>query len=496
MTKAQPASTIQRLRQENRTLRPREGGAIAIMFAGALVVIIAACGLALDLSRLYNRKMELQNVADTLALAAAIELNGTDQGILNALQKVNDRFGPLAVGALTYQYGTRNMTWSNSAIQFGTHPSGPWYDAGATAGRAESLLYAKIDTKKLDSAYGQIELFFMRYFSRSPTESTSTRAIAGHSALKVTPLGICTMRDEAQRDHNGELEEYGFRRGVAYNLLGLARDLGTGVRTYLIDPLPGAASLTDPASVAPFVCTGTVGMSRIAGGKVAVVSPFPLSSLYYHLNSRFGMYTAPSSPCNARTSPPDANVKEFTFNGGSPWMGATPMGQSAALHQSDGRRWTVAGPDTAPAGTTAPQFGPLWSYAKAAKYASYSSGAAEPAAGYSTYTTADWATLYFPGAPTVSGTTPYPSAANPSTPYAYNTGTTFFKLPPTGSKSVRHRRVLNVALLACPVSGNSASVLAIGKFFMTVPATDSTLVGEFAGLASEPSLRTQVELYP
>jgi hypothetical protein len=45
------------------------------------------------------------------------------------------------------------------------------------------------------------------------------------------------------------------------------------------------------------------------------------------------------------------------------------------------------------------------------------------------------------------------------------------------------------------VSGSTATVLAIGKFFMTVPATSTALVGEFAGIASEDGAHTQVELF-
>jgi hypothetical protein len=55
---------------------------------------------------------------------------------------------------------------------------------------------------------------------------------------------------------------------------------------------------------------------------------------------------------------------------------------------------------------------------------------------------------------------------------------------------------LNVALLSCPVAGSSANVLAIGKFFMTVPATDTQIWAEFAGIAPETSFGSQVELNP
>jgi hypothetical protein len=490
------ASCSERVLHRSRKRPGSETGAIAIMFLGAFVIIISFFVLALDLSQLYNRKMELQNVADTIALATAHELNGTKQGVTNALQKASDRFTAFPT-TLTYQYGKRSMSWSDLAIEFGSSPQGPWQSSQAAQTQPDGLLYVKVDTNGLDKKYGNVDTLFLRALTKASVTSTSARAVAGRSAIKVTPLGICAMRDESHRNHNGELEEYGFRRGVGYNLLDLNRPGSSAGQTFVLNPVASTTPITNVTTLAPFVCTGTMAMTRLTGGRVTVSTSFPLSSLYYHLNSRFGSYSAPSSACDPRSAPADVNEKEYTYNGGSPWMSATPSGQSAALLASADRRWTVAGPDAAPAGTSGVQFGPLWSYAKAVDYSSYQqTGEPEPAGGYSTFSTTAWDTLYNPGKPKTSTTTPYPSSQTTPTPYSYTSGTTFFKLPPTGSKSVANRRVLNLPLLACPVSDNKATVLGIGKFFMTVPATENSLYGEFAGLAREQSLGTQIVLYP
>ena len=60
------------------------------------------------------------------------------------------------------------------------------------------------------------------------------------------------------------------------------------------------------------------------------------------------------------------------------------------------------------------------------------------------------------------------------------------------------RRVLNVPLLACPMSPagastGSAKVLAIGQFFMTAPASATSIPAEFTGLVAEDSLATLLE---
>jgi hypothetical protein len=472
----------------------RESGAIGILFAGFLIAIIGFFVLAIDLSMVYNRRIELQSVADTAALAAAMELNGTSQGVTNAEQKASERFVSGSTGALTVKYGHLNVGWASTAIFFAASKDGPWITFGSAVApvNAPKMLYVKVETNGLDDIYGQVQTIFLQFFNPdTKAVKIVARAIAGRSGLKVTPLGICAMRPEASRNHNGELEEYGFRRGVSYDLMQQNPDATGSGKTFLVNPMAGTVPITDTGKIAPFVCTGTMAMSRLSNGYVVISSPFPLSSLYYHLNSRFGSYTAPDSACNANSAPPDANIKEYTYNGGSPWMGTVPDGQSAALLDEGGKRWTIVGPDTPSTNPTAKAYGPLWSYAKAVKYA-----ATKPAGGYEMYGTSDWATLYNPGQPTVSTTTPYPTSASTPTPYSYTSGTTFYKAAPAGTKGLRGRRVLNLPLLACPVSGSRAAVLGIGQFFMTVKADDSHVYGEFAGLVPEQSLGAQVELYP
>jgi Flp pilus assembly protein TadG len=467
------------------TFRPgNEDGAVAIMTLGAIVVIIGFCGLALDLSMVYNRKIELQNVVDVSALAAARELNGTRAGITSAVQAASARFAGSKEIAVTYQYG-RTMTWSEAAIEFGPTPAGPWEGSGTAQNNSGQLRYARVSTQGLDPSYGQVRTLFIPFFSKDLAKvSLSARAIAGRSAIKVAPLGVCAMRPEETRNRNGELEEFGFRRGVSYDLMQLNPE-GTGAgQSFLIDPLapPGATGVSASSldMVRPFVCTGTMGIPRVTGGQISVSSPFPLGDLFNHLNSRFASNNA---TCNTDIAPPDFNVKAYVFNTSVPWMSTVRDGQSAKLSQAESKRWTVAGPDPTPGGTTAGMYGPLWSYAKAVEYADK-----EPSAGYTTYGTDKWNTLYNPGQPTATG---YPS----STPYMRSSGDNF--LAPTGShKGVRHRRVLNVPLLECPVSGSGAKVRGIGRFFMTVPADSTHLFAEFAGLVAEQTLNVQTRLYP
>ena len=471
----------------------RQDGAIAVMFASSVLVIVGFMGMALDLSMVYNRKVEMQNVANTVALAAAVELNGTPAGVTMALQRASERFVTLpgtVVGGMSYQYSTRTMVWSDAAIEFAPTPTGPWVSAGTALTQPTWMLYARVDTRGLDPADGEVNTFFIRVLSpNNAVVSISGRAVAGRSAIKVLPMAICAMRPEPGRDHAGELEEYGFRRGVSYDLMQQNPGSTAAGANFLINPFvaPGTPGISQSASidsVSSFICTGTMAMSRITGGEVVVTSPFPLGDLYTSFNSRFGSYTA---PCTVDTAPPDTNIKQYSYDDGSvPWMDAAPSGQAAAQSFAESKLWTVVGPDITPSDTTAGMYGPLWSYAKAARYSSYVPGSPEPISGYSTFGSGDWATLYNPGKPKPKS---YPSTA----PYVQTSAT--YAKKPTGT-GVRGRRVLNIPLLACPVNGNHATILAIGKFFMTVPAKANTLFGEFAGVVPEQSLGSQVKIYP
>lgn len=477
-----------RMRPRSRTAMAyprREDGAIAIMTVGALIVIIGFCGLALDFSQIHNRRIELQNAVDATALAAARELNGTRAGVDNAVQQAAARFNGAPGTVVTFQYGQR-MTWSDNALEFGVSPGGPWQSIGAAQDNPEQFRYARVSTSGLDEAYGLVKASFLPFFSKDLAKiGTNARAVAGRSAIKVAPLAICAMRPEEKRNRLGELEEFGFRRGVAYDLMDLNTQPTASGQSFLINPLaaPGSTGTAAIAisSVEPYACTGTLGIPRVTGGQISVTSPFPLDLLFNHLNSRFKQ---DAGTCNVDTAPPDANVRAYAYDTKVPWMSTPRAGQSAALSQVGSKRWTVAGPEPTPGDTTAEMYGPLWSYAKAVQYAS-----TEPAAGYTVYTTTNWTTLYNPGQPKATG---YPS----TTPYLQTNGSTNFEAPTGSHKGVRHRRVLNVALVECPVSGNRATVRGIGKFFMTVPADKTHLYAEFAGLAAEQTLNIHMKLYP
>lgn len=461
--------------------------------------MLGMIGVALDTARLYNRTAELQNVANAAALAAAAQLNGTEAGVNAAATAA-----AATISNATYEYNRQTVSWSDSALKFSsTPPPGAiWEDGGAAAASPAKVFYVRLDTSKLGTGIGTVQTLFLQIFSKVASSVSLTRVvIAGRTSVNVTPLAICalspdraTSRTNPGTPANVELVEFGFRRGVSYDLMQL-NPAGTTGATFVIDPITpagklGKATQTTASMVRPFVCAGSMWIPHLDGG-ITVSSPFPLGSLYMSLNSRFGQYDGSCKPGGA---PPDYNVKPYTYTGGAAWITSTMAGQGATSLTSDGKLWTVADPVPAPGSNTAASYGPLWAYARAVPFSAYTPGQQEPAAGYPTFATTAWPTLYKSGI----GITGYPAVGSAATPYQTASGTHFSA--PTGQGKLlagRQRRVLNIALLSCPVdsgSPSSATVLGIGRFFMTVPATSTTIYAEFAGALNTASSGGQVEL--
>jgi len=461
------------------------------MTAVLIFAIFAFCSLGIDLALMYNRKAELQAAADSIALAAAAQLDGTDAGIARALTAASD-----ASRDAFYRYSTAAVTWSDTALSFASAPdAATWTEAGAATGNAWNLFYAKVDLSRMDPSHGQVDMLLLpAVVGRHISMQVNSRAVAGRSSVNILPLAICAMSTTPGAARGTELVEYGFRRGIDYDLMQLNPNGTTQGANFLVNPLAkagttGTALSLRPDVIQPFVCTGTLGIPTVIGGKVTVEPNFPLGSVYTQLNSRFGTN---ASPCTSTSAPPDTNVKAYTYNGALPWLNTQPTGQSAEPRTTSTALMTL--PDLPPASipgtTTAGMYGPLWLYAKPAKFSSYTPGVPEPPNGYATFSTTDWPTLYPIGTPRIKSGYSYPSP----TPYSSTT-----QAPPPGLTGVTNRRVLYVPLLSCPVPAGSlvtADVLAIGKFFMTVSATDSALHAEFAGLAQQSSLFGKVELYP
>ena len=470
----------------------RARGAIAIMLAVMLIVMIGIIGLAIDLSRLYNRKVELQTVADSTALAAARRLAGSAAGIDAAVAAA-----AAAADELKVNYGHQDVAWSPQALSFSDAPSGSvWLDAASARVAPAAIAFVRVDTAPLGAAMSMIDTYFMRIVGDGmDSASAAATAVAGRASIKVTPFALCAMSSQEghYRTLAGDLLQYGFRRGVGYDLMQL-NPHGATPENFVVNPIDagaasGSSGNTAPAIVGPFVCAGTMPMVNLAGGQVKLSRPFPLAALYQHLNSRFDQYNG--GACDVRAAPPDVNIKSFVYNTSVGWMKSATPGQQTARSTSASPLRTIADLEDDSA-NAAPMYGPLWTFARPVPYGAWALGVPEPVAGYAPFALSAWAGLYGPAKPEPK--TNYPAA----TPYGASGGANFAAPASAHGLGQKYRRVLHVPLLDCPVAAGSntqASVLAVGKFFMTVPATATSISAEFAGLATDDALSGAVELF-
>lgn len=458
-------------------------GVFVILFAVLLVVILALAGLAIDMGFVYERQGDMKNFANSAALAAAHQLDGSADGIDNAIEAAEDSMDENMWGA------AEEAGWSEQALTFSSSPDGPWIDAGTLRARSADEIrvhrYARVDAGQLDSALGTLVRFFP-YRGEPTVQLSSVVSVAGPVLTQMMPLAVCALNQTriASRAVSGlsvsELVEHGFRRGVTYNLLQLNPN-GTAPVNFVVNPVdfPDSGSGLDLANfahdrVAPFMCSGSI--MQPPSDQVYVDRPFP-TSLIPELNTRFGA----SSSCVQTAALPDRSIKSFVT---ASWLNNN-TGRTAA--QADrratvgGRLVTIADVDpanpndldpSAPAQRSKEDYGTVWAYARPVRY----SAAAANGVGTPFYK-ADIDNLY----PVDTGTALSTTLSDTAVALPYNSS---FQAP--AGNYLRYRRIMYVPLLSCPVTGSSATVLAVGKFLLTAPADDDpaspSIPAEFGGL--------------
>jgi biopolymer transport protein ExbD len=487
----------------------RQHGVVAIIFVLALTAVFGFMGIAVDLAQTYEMKTELQNAADAAALSGAKELVGTQAGITAAVAKAK------ATAQLNRYKYSKPLILEDQNIRFGDHPdTDTWKTFAEAYAQPTGLLFIKVDTglKAQDIASFMKVVDFMRPAgAKSISLSTFGSAVAGRFALSITPIAACALdplNKFGKLDHPGppalppELTEFGYRRGLAYDILNI-NPLGAAPNKYLLNPIDIAKNENDNTcnpnngstkSVGPFICNGTASLITTLPGYAFVDTGFK-STLDAELNSRF----LGNKSCAV---PEDTNIHEYIAGNNSTgmpnkWMtpDTTAANQSLKLITSGKNPNTITLPFTGNA-TGPGDWGVVWSYSRAVQWA-----ATPPAGGYTPYSTADWPSLYPTpvGGPMTAKST-YPSSTalggNPS-PYNQGSASDFFK-PGSGS---RDRRVINVALANCSTlksngKCNTIQILGVGRFFMPVKAnTPTNLHLEFAGLIPDSTLTAEIKLY-
>src|SRR5215467_10716857 len=103
-----------------KTNHRREAGFTLLTTAVSALAIFGMAGLAIDLGRMYITKNEAQSFADSAALYAAQQLDGTTTGLTNANHAVSTNpngwnFGTTAFSSTITEYSADGTTnWQTS----------------------------------------------------------------------------------------------------------------------------------------------------------------------------------------------------------------------------------------------------------------------------------------------------------------------------------------------------------------------------------------------
>jgi len=163
--------------------RHGERGSIMIMTCIFMVLLFLMIGMAIDVSRVYMVRAELQNAADAAALAAARELNGGVSGIDAAVARAQ---------AVLNTHGFAKTGVSIATISFATALAGPYtlaYDssnAGVTTAAAKADASTTAFVRVTTQPVSMTVLFAVQALGTSNTQTREATA-----GLSVGVEGIC-----------------------------------------------------------------------------------------------------------------------------------------------------------------------------------------------------------------------------------------------------------------------------------------------------------------
>jgi Flp pilus assembly protein TadG len=157
--------------------RRKERGAIAILVGLALVALIGFVGLALDLGKLYVVKSELQNSADSCALAAARDLTGATIDL-----SVSEAAG-ITAGHLNYAFfqSAPVQLAVNSDVLFTDSLNNPFLTKSAVVSPS-SIKYVKCTT-----TLANVSNWFMQVLSVLPGGSIANATVSAFAVATIGP---------------------------------------------------------------------------------------------------------------------------------------------------------------------------------------------------------------------------------------------------------------------------------------------------------------------
>lgn len=177
--------------------RRRQRGFVLLAAGAAALVLTAALGMAVDMGRMYVVRSEAQNFADSVALEAALELDGTIDG-LNAAAGVAARS--------TQKYDLGRYGYEDVRTEFAPAADGPWGGPGASGLKTR---FVRV------TAETDVRLYFLSALLRSGTGRVAARAVAAQVEKRTFSEGLFPFSPFA---HDTTPPHFGLTPGEVYTL--------------------------------------------------------------------------------------------------------------------------------------------------------------------------------------------------------------------------------------------------------------------------------------
>ena len=159
-----------------RNSNPGERGFVLVACMVCAVVLFGMAGLAIDLGRMYITKNEAQSFADSAALYASQQLNGTSAGIAAADNAV-------ATNPNKWNFGTTAFT--GTITEYSADGSTGWQTSNnVTAAQAINMRYVRVTP-----VVNNVALFFLPVTGTGTTATVKAQAIGGQVLLGCVTCG-------------------------------------------------------------------------------------------------------------------------------------------------------------------------------------------------------------------------------------------------------------------------------------------------------------------
>ena len=260
-------------------------GAISVVTALCLVMLLGFVGLAVDLGRMFVVRNELQSAVDACALAAAMELNGQNDAPLRA--QLTGQF--LAAQNLSNFQSVATILTADK-ITFSSAVNGPFVAAGSISGASARFV-------RCAENQSGIATYFLSAvgISKLPLQAQAVAGVQPSQSVCSIPMALCASANPSAATGNfgyavGDRATLGSTGNNGFftwaNVLGSTTETG-------LDPY-----------VAAFSSSGSCGALTINGRCIGIKTGV-ITALDDAWNSRFGLYKSGGSALTPITAAPD-----------------------------------------------------------------------------------------------------------------------------------------------------------------------------------------------